>query len=239
MVRILVVGGSGDVGSLVTPILAQHHEVHIFDRQPPADPACVYVAGDLTNPADVASAVTGMDVLLYMAMGHKEFNTLEAIVTGFDISVKGVYLALHAAHHAGITHAIYTSTLSIYENFGSHYIEDENTPAPDATDIYGFTKRLGEEVCRNAVTAWGMSINVLRLCLPVSTADWQRVAAEGQHTCHTTGDDLARAILAAVDYRDGFQAFTITGDYEERMGSMAKARQVLQWSPLTRPSTSE
>jgi nucleoside-diphosphate-sugar epimerase len=237
--RILVIGGSGDVGSLVTPHLSQHHDLRVFDRRPPADPAFEYFAGDLNSLDDLTRAVETMDVVLFMAMGHKDFETTEAIITGFDVSVKGVYLALYAARRAGIKHAIYTSTLSIYADFPARYIEDENTPTPDATEIYGFTKRLGEEVCRNAVKAWGMSVNVLRLCHPLSEEAWQQVATSDQMTCHTTATDLARAILAAVDYRDGFQAFTITGDYQERTGSLAKARRLLNWEPLARPVVSE
>jgi nucleoside-diphosphate-sugar epimerase len=34
------------------------------------------------------------------------------------------------------------------------YLVDEDLP-PDSQRLYGFTKRLGEEVCRNATRQWG------------------------------------------------------------------------------------
>ena len=233
--RLLVIGGSGDVGTLVIPFLRQQHDLRVFDLRPPADSNCEYVQGNLTDPDALARAAEGMDVLLFMAMGHKGFDTLEAEITAFDVSVKGVYLALRAAHLAGISHAVYTSTLSVYEDLYKTLITNEEVPAPDAMHFYGFTKRLGEEVCRNAVRAWDMSINALRLCHPVSEEQWQEYNRKGQRTCHTTGSDLARALLAAVDYRDGFQAFTVTGDYEQKVAGQEKARRLLNWEPLTRP----
>lgn len=234
--RLLVIGGSGDVGTLVIPFLRQQHDLRVLDLRPPADSNCDYVQGNLTDPDALARAAEGMDVLIFMAMGHKGFDTLEAEITAFDVSVKGVYLALRAAHLAGIRHAVYTSTLSVYEDLYKTYIPNEEIPVPDATHFYGFTKRLGEEVCRNAVRAWGMSVNALRLCHPLSEEQWQEYARNGQLTCHTTGSDLTRALLAAIEYRDGFQAFTVTGDYEQKVASQEKARRLLNWEPLTRPT---
>jgi nucleoside-diphosphate-sugar epimerase len=101
--------------------------------------------------------------------------------------------------------------------------------------VYGFTKRLGEEVCRNAGGAWGMSVNVLRLCLPVADEQWYETVQPDKPTCMTAASDLAQALLAALEYRNGFQAFLITGDYEQKTVNMSKAKQVLGWEPLARP----
>jgi nucleoside-diphosphate-sugar epimerase len=106
---------------------------------------------------------------------------------------------------------------------------------PDATDLYGFTKRLGEEVCRNAARLWGMHVNALRLCFPVSEERWLSESAAGGPILHTTASDVARAIAAALDFRAGFQAFTISGDYQNKIMHMGKARRLLGWEPLARP----
>ena len=47
---------------------------------------------------------------------------------------------------------------------------------------------------------------------------------------------MARALLAALAYRGcGFQAFMISGDYEQKLMNMSKARRLLGWEPLARP----
>ena len=53
----------------------------------------------------------------------------------------------------------------------------------------------------------------------------------------TTAGDVARAMLAALEYRGGFQTFMISGDYEQKVLNMSKAKRVLGWEPLARPVT--
>ena len=239
--RVLVIGGSGYLGTLVMPFLAVRHELRVFDLRPPADPSLEYAQGSACDPIALVKASLGIDAVLYMAMGSHphvggDGGRIEARVTAFDVNVKGLHLALHAAHGAGVQHTVYTSSMSVYTGKGVGRIgADEDTP-PDATDAYGFTKRLGEEVCRNAWREWGMSVNALRLFQPVPEEKWLAEARKGEPTPWTTAGDTARALLAALKYRDGFQAFTISGDYEQKLMNMAKAKRLLDWEPLVRPT---
>ena len=233
--KVLVVGGSGLVGGLVLPHLAQQHTLRVFDLRPPAAPGWDYVAGSVGDFDALALAAAGQDALLYMAMGDKDYATIASITTNFDVNVKGVYLALYAAHRAGITHAVYTSSMSIYGgDLMTRYFPDEEI-TPDSSHLYGLTKWMGEEVCRNATRAWGMSANALRLCFPTPEAEWRACSRAGVPTIATAADDVARALLAALEYRAGFQAFMISGDYEQKLMDMSKAKRMLGWEPLARP----
>jgi nucleoside-diphosphate-sugar epimerase len=234
--RVLVIGGSGHVGGLTLPHLAQRHTLRVFDVRPPANSDWEYIAGNINDLAGLCQAAEGMDALLYMAMGNKEFTTAEAITTNLDVNIKGLYLALYAAHQAGITQAVYTSSMSIYAgNLMERYFPDEEL-APDSSDLYGFTKRIGEEVCRNAAREWAMHVNALRLCFPISEDEWLSKTRLGSPTLATTAADVSRALLAALEYRGGFQAFMISGDYEQKLLNMSKAKRLLGWEPLARPS---
>jgi nucleoside-diphosphate-sugar epimerase len=234
--RILVVGGSGIVGTLVTPMLAKTHELRIVDMRPPQSGQFDYVQGDVTNYGDLEKAVIGMDSIIYMAMGSLDWETPGGVASAFDVNVKGVYLALKAAHQAGIDQAVYTSTMSVYNgDLMQRYFSDEDL-TPDATEVYGFTKRLGEEVCRNATRSWGMNINAFRLCLPTPEDKWISETILGVPTIATTSGDVARAIMAALEFRAGFQAFMISGDYENKIMRMSKAKRLLGWEPLARPT---
>jgi nucleoside-diphosphate-sugar epimerase len=235
--QVLVVGGSGYVGGLTLPRIAEQHTLRVFDLRPPLDPNWQYVAGSVGDVDALARAVAGMDALLYMAMGDKNYSGSAGITTNFDVNVKGLYLALYAAQAAGVTHAVYTSSMSIYGGqLLDRYFPDEQI-TPDASDIYGFTKRLGEEVCQNAARVWGMSVNALRLCFPTPEDEWLATTRAGTPTIATSGDDVARALLAALAYRGcGFQTFMISGDYEQKLMNMAKARQLLGWEPRARPA---
>lgn len=224
------------MGTLVLPYLREKHDLHVFDLKPPAHSGISYSSGSVTDYAALSVACEGQDALLYMAMGRVGQHGVEMQSDAFDVNVKGVYLALLAAKEAGIPHAVYTSSMSVYQGkLEAREFADEDLP-PDARHPYGFTKRLGEEVCRNACQRYVMSVNALRLCWPLSAEDWQQRAADGP-TLATRADDVANALLAALDYRSGFQAFFISGDYENRFMNMSKARRVLGWEPTARPDT--
>jgi nucleoside-diphosphate-sugar epimerase len=234
--KTLIVGGSGTVGTLVVPILAQTHAIRLFDLRPPEYANVEYVQGDVCEYADLAQAAAGMDSLVYMVMGSLDWAETHGVVSAFDLNIKGLHLALRAAHDAGITQAVYTSSMSIYAgDLRQRTFADEDV-TPDAIELYGFTKRLGEEVCRNAARLWGMHVNALRLCWPTPDERWLRENAAGGPTLPTTASDVARAIAAALDFRGGFQAFMVSGDYENKIMHMDKARRLLGWEPLARPA---
>lgn len=231
--RVLVIGGSGLVGSMITPYLKQTHQITIFDLQAPSDTDLDYIQGDITNFDDLASAVKGKEALVYMAMGSLEWDTIHGINTAYDINIKGLHLALKAAHEAGITQAVYTSSMSVYADLMTRVFPDETVPV-DAHDLYGFTKRLGEEVCLNAVRNWNMNINALRLCFPTPDDEMETVEEE-KRLLATSASDVARAISAGLEYEGRFQTFMISGDVENKQLNMTKAKLILGWTPTSYP----
>ena len=126
--------------------------------------------------------------------------------------------------------------MSVYAGKGVGCVgADKDTPS-DATDAYGFTKQLGEEVCRNACREWDMNVNALRLYMPVSEEKWLAEARKGEPTPWATSGGTVGALLAALDYRDEFRASTVSGDYEQKLMSLTKAKRLLGWEPLARPT---
>lgn len=233
--RVLVIGGSGMVGSMMMPYLKKEYDLIIYDLQPPSDSTLAYIEGDITDFDDLARAVEGKDAIVYMAMGSLEWHTLHGIHSAFDINIKGLHLALKAAHEAGITQAVYTSSMSVYSDLDGRYFPDETVPV-DANDLYGFTKRLGEEVCLNAVRNWDMHINALRLCFPTPDDELDQVEPDKQLIA-TAASDVASAISAALQYQARFQTFMISGDYENKQLNMSKAKLLLNWEPKSKDSS--
>ncbi|CRK57244.1 hypothetical protein [Alloactinosynnema sp. L-07] len=100
MTSILVTGGTGTLGSLVTPLLRDAgHDVRILSRQDRAPAAGVeYVTGDLVEDEGVAGAVAGVDVVLHLAGGPK----------GDDVATRNL---ARAAAQAGVRHLVYISVI--------------------------------------------------------------------------------------------------------------------------------
>lgn len=232
--RLLIIGGSGHVGGLVLPHLAAQHEVCVFDRKPPAGDL-PYIQGDVADFTALSSAMLGRDALIFMAMGPGD-HWEDPAVPGmhFDVSPKGLYLALRAARDAGVAHAVYTSSMSVYappHTRPEGRYPQESAPT-DATDFYGLAKRFGEDVCVAATQDGVLSVVALRLCHPVPDAHWPPPGSDVAATISTSATDTARALLAAVDYGGhGFEAFTISGDTAGRYTTLSKARDLLGWAP--------
>ncbi len=220
-------------------MLSEHHDIRVFDLLPPPAGSWEYVAGDLSDLDRLELAVTGTDALIFMAMGLTDsdgtFKSTAAALSAFDVSVKGLYFALNAARKTRNLHAVYTSSMSVYDGaIGQRYTRSEDVK-PDAREVYGLTKNLGEEVCRFAVRSWQMSINVLRLCLPVSMEEWNAPDTD-LSVIATSADDVGRALVAALKYRNGYQEFMISGDRDYTCMDLSKAKRLLHWEPSVRPA---
>jgi nucleoside-diphosphate-sugar epimerase len=235
---VLLIGGSGYVGALVAPLLLQQFTLRIFDLRPPVS-GSEYVHGDATDYPALLAAMADVDAIVHCAMGPVDGAEADVAAAAFDVNVKSVHHALSAAREAGVPHLVYVSSMSVYEDLLSRRLDE--SVAPDARDVYGLTKRLGEEVCRAAAAEYGLSVNVLRLAWPTPDRDWPAWGLiqppdhlrrpDGAAVCATAATDVAAAISAALDYRDGFQAFMVSSDDIGGRWSTEKARTQLSWRP--------
>ena len=94
---ILLTGGTGTLGRLVTPRLrAAGHPVRILSRR--ADEPGEYVTGDLLKNEGIEDAVDGVDTVLHLAGGPK----------GDDVATENL---ARAAARAGVRHLVFISVV--------------------------------------------------------------------------------------------------------------------------------
>jgi nucleoside-diphosphate-sugar epimerase len=248
-VRIVVIGGSGYVGSLVLPGLADAgHEVCVLDPAAPAGNA-EWVRGSATDPVALDAALDGATAVIHAAMGQPAPGGPDP-VTSFNVLVTSAFTALAAAARAGLRRAVLISSISVFANEPVRLPDRmlDETSAPDATDAYGLAKRLAEHVGQAAAQAHGMTVTALRIAWPTTELAWPAWAlpslpapavirrADGTPIPALAASDLTAAVLAALD-RDsgGFEAVHILGDDDSgRCWSTAKARALLGWQSTRR-----
>ena len=245
--KVLLVGGSGMVGTFVTPYLAKHHELRVMDVRPPEHADLVeYVEGSISNPDDLARALDGMDTFVDMVMRNPSAppleQTVEDIVNNYEVNTVGVHLLLWTAQRLGIKHGIYISTRTVHNltpgpDGRPMYFQAEETMPLDSPSVYGLTKGIGERICQYFAAVFGMRIIALRITGPRTRAAF---IAERRVPIHPglyvmDEEDLADAILASLEAvqvgSSRFDAFLISGDEHEVDHNMTKARTVLGWTP--------
>jgi nucleoside-diphosphate-sugar epimerase len=246
-VKVLLVGGSGMVGTFVTPYLAKHHELRVLDLRPPLHADLVdYVEGSISNPDDLARALDGMDTFVDMVMrnpsGAPEDQTVDDIVNNYEVNTLGLHLLLWTAQKQGIRSGVYVSTRSVHSlpmtpEGRPTYYQSEEEMALDNPTVYGLTKGLGERICRYFARVFGMRIIALRITGPRTR---EAFIAERRVPIHKglyvmDEEDLANAILAAIEFvqtgRARFDAVLIAADEHQVDHNLTKAKALLGWEP--------
>ena len=246
--KVLLVGGSGMVGTFVTPYMAKKHELRVLDVRPPQHADLVeYIPGSISNPDDVAKALEGMDTFVSMVMrnpaGANETNYgLDDILNNYEVNTVGLHLLLWTAQGMGIKRGVYVGTRSVhFQRRGQDgriaRYQSEEASQLDAGTVYGFTKGLGERVCQHFAQHFDMRLIALRITGPRTR---EAYLAERRVPIHKDlyvldEEDLANAILSALDVvqvgDNRFDAVLISGDENEVDHNMTKARALLGWTP--------
>lgn len=206
--NILLTGGSGDVGSLLTvDLLAAGHSVTNIDLAPPKVAPTRFVQGSIVDRDSVADAIQGIDTVIHIAAWHGVHETTRSAADFHDLNVTGTFNILQAAVDAGVKKFIFISSTSVSDRYG----------------IYGNSKILGEEM----VTAYAARNPDIAFTTPRPRAfipSWNRAVYSDylqwvewfiKGAVHI--DDFKRSIIAALDHippRGQHDIFVIDGAYD-------------------------
>jgi len=134
--RILLTGASGNIGSGLIPRLrAAGHDLVLYDvaRPPDGEPfaGLPFVQGDAQAGVGLDRAASGCDLIVHTPAWHGIHWNLKTEVDFWRLNVDGTFWMFQAAQAANISRVVFLSSTAWY----GHY------------DKYGFTKRVGEELC--------------------------------------------------------------------------------------------
>ena len=134
--RILITGAAGNAGRGIIPRLrAAGHELVLYDliRLPESEPfqGLPFIQGDIQIGAGLDRAAAGCDLILHTPAWHGIHWREKTEVDFWRLNVDGTFWMFQAAAAAGIRRVVFLSSMSWHEQY----------------DKYGFTKRIGEELC--------------------------------------------------------------------------------------------
>ena len=241
--KVLIIGGSGKVGTWTIPYLQKQFELKILDVNPPKDQSIEFIEGSLTDPTSIAKALDGVDVFINMVMKNptdpfSNRATIEDVVNNYEVNTLGLHLLLYIAQSMGITKGVHTSTFTVHARDRNKFSSEEEIPL-DNPGVYGLTKGIGERICGYFSREYGMSIAALRITGPRNTQDWikdrNKPKDSPDHLWVTEESDLASAYSAAINFVEkhthGFESFFIAGDENEVEINLSKAKNLLGWTP--------
>jgi nucleoside-diphosphate-sugar epimerase len=157
-VRILITGAGGNVATGTIPRLrAAGHEVVLTDLNPlpgvPLFEGLEFHRCDLQDGSGLAASAHGCDLVLHTAAWHGIHSGRQTEVDFWRLNVDGTFWVFQAALAAGVRRVVFLSSLAWHDAYGK----------------YGFTKRVGEELCEYARRNHGVRYVALR---PADFTPW-------------------------------------------------------------------
>ncbi len=224
----LVTGGSGFIGGRLAERLVLEHGVHVraLVRNIAAASRLVrfpvtVVRGDVTNPADLAAAAQGCDLVFHCAYGTTGSQKHRAWVNR-----EGTRRVLEAARNAKAGRAIVLSTLMVYGQTGDGDL-DETAPRRRFGNPYSDSKLAAERLALDFSRSGGLPVVVLEPAAVygpwggVWTETVLRSLKTGRQILINGGDGLANPVyvddlvsavlLAAVKDEAVGEAFLVCG----------------------------
>ncbi len=167
--RALVTGGAGFIGShLVEALLRAGWRVRVLDDYSSGREANLAAVagsvealrGDVRDPADVATAVAGVEVVFHQAAVPSVPRSIAQPVYTHAVNVEGTLRVLEAARRAGVRRVVYAASTAAYGN--GPELPKVETMAPDPQSPYALQKYVGELYCRLYADLHGLETVALR-----------------------------------------------------------------------------
>lgn len=165
MKNVLITGGAGFIGShLCEGLLAAGHRVRVLDslvygQREWVPAAAEFIQGDIRDGEVCHRAASGIDAVLHCAAMSRSGPSQENLDLCTQSNITGTQNMLLAARDAGVKRFIYSGSSTYY---GSRTPPHRESDPPDFLNIYGLTKRVGEQYCLLFDEGFGLPCTIFR-----------------------------------------------------------------------------
>jgi len=244
--KVLITGACGFIGRNLIKELEQEHQLRLLDQNRPEEATIFapntltgrapdplktdwpFVQAEITDADAMQAACKDMDAVIHLAGEPRGLP--EIGVETFRINALGTFVAINAAHQAGVRRFMCASSINAFGTFywrlsgkPSPYdrmpIDEMFPPVPE--DPYSLSKLVNEETCAAFHRAYGMTTAAFRFAGVWSQEMYNTRLAEGLQPTKEWSDDLFQwvhvtdvvsGIRQALEKSDlpGFGAYTLS-----------------------------
>lgn len=189
--KILLTGGSGDLGKVLACRLEKRGDVAVrFDLCAPTGSHGQYVSGSILDREKLREVMTDVDCIVHIAAwhGYHEFTKKKNVYDFWDVNVTGTFNVFQTALEANIKKIIFISSESVTNIKG----------------VYGWTKVMSEQIAQRYADQHHLNVLTLRprAFIPYwnqevyqSFVEWAKWFWNG--AVHI--DDVAQAVMQGID----------------------------------------
>lgn len=226
--NILVTGGAGFIGShTVVELLAQNHTVTVVDNLSNSKRSVLDAIEKISGKSVhfEESDVRDTDYLTYLleanhidaAIHFAAFKAVGESVTEplkyYDNNIGGLLSVLQAMHNSKVNKFIFSSSATVYGDPDSVPITEDSALKP-ATNPYGATKQMGEQIIKDASKSSDLQAVLLRYFNPIGAHESGLI---GELPIGTPNNLVPYVVQAAAGIRDMLTVFG--DDYDTPDGS--------------------
>lgn len=168
--NVAIIGAAGWVGRAVLERFTDVHQVRAFDYNPAAwetyqrfdghwEGEKIY--GDISDFNAVYRALEGMDGVVNLAAYFGYEDVPEESLNPFLINLKGMWNVLEAARRHKLKRVVQMGSCVVQHPEGTFFSSEVRS---QEGNLYGISKRLQEEMCRQFHDAHGVRIIIFRPC---------------------------------------------------------------------------
>lgn len=159
--RVVVTGGSGQLGSLVMDEIATRYEAVSVDLRPPSSGhRSRHIRGDVRDLDLMRAACRGADAVVHLAAQVSVVRSTEDPVYDMDVNLGGTVNMLNAAVEEDVSLFLYVSTAAVYGDPVSLPVTEDHPTLP--LSFYGASKLSAEHYVRTFKESRGLDHIIVR-----------------------------------------------------------------------------
>lgn len=166
--KVVVTGGCGFIGShLATKLVDLGAQVTIIDNLSTGfeenikniKPYVIFINKSITDIAACLEATLGAEVIFHLAAFISVPQSLEEPRLCHETNIDGTFNILEAARINGVNRVVFSSSSAVY---GPTELRCAESNPTNPKSPYGFSKLIGEELCKQYTTSFGIETVMLR-----------------------------------------------------------------------------